>query len=303
MRSLQFRCHNSFSRITVFFFLFVCFAVIVFGLRSVSAETIQCTEITRLPAVINKSGVHCLKKDLFHRAKTGAAITITRHNVVLDFNGHRISGVAALDNEAAGVRISRRNKVRITNGTIERFRFGLHATGGLGLQVDNMLFDQNRQIGVWLEDKTVGATIKENILSRMGGSTAPAMSFDGFVVPSPAIVVFGRGTLSPIAASIADNTIAGISPVSGLDLVYGIWVSAKDASVERNQVVAEKIDFGITFDANGLVSENRVSSFEGVRSGDFGIFIRGFALYKNNTVLNFARPFESGIDGGGNNDL
>lgn len=287
------------TRLAVGQLVIVCLVLMTGGLRTAAAETTQCVEITSLPAVINRSGVHCLKRDLIYRAKTGAAITVVRNNVVLDFNGYRIYGVPATDTEAVGVRIPRRNKVHITNGTIERFQFGVYASGGLGLLVDNILFDQNRQFGVWIDGRSIGATIRKNLISRSGGSAVPVEI--GFAY-SAAINVNDASALNSTATIIEDNTIVSVPRVSGSALRAGIASFGEDTTVQRNQVFAE-VSVGITLGSApkaGLVAENRVSNNGDIASG-IGISMAGATvIFKNNTSHNFSTPFFGGIDGGDN---
>ena len=59
------------------------------------AETINCTNITTLPATISTPGIYCLKQDESTAIESGAAIAITANNVTLDCNGYRLGGLQA----------------------------------------------------------------------------------------------------------------------------------------------------------------------------------------------------------------
>src|SRR5262245_18005116 len=54
------------------------------------AETVNCTPLTSLPAVISVSGIHCLTGDLSTSMTSGIAVEITANNVILDLNGFRL---------------------------------------------------------------------------------------------------------------------------------------------------------------------------------------------------------------------
>ena len=59
------------------------------------AETVNCTPITTLPAVITVQGIYCLTGNLSTAMTSGNAIEIQTNNVVLDLNGFKLGGLAA----------------------------------------------------------------------------------------------------------------------------------------------------------------------------------------------------------------
>jgi hypothetical protein len=65
------------------------------------AETVNCANITTLPATISSAGVYCLKQDLATSIESGAALNIASNNVILDCNGYRLGGLAAGDHTLA----------------------------------------------------------------------------------------------------------------------------------------------------------------------------------------------------------
>ena len=71
-------------------------------------ETVYCTPVGPLPAIITTGGTHCLTQNRSTSIASGAAITIAAHNVTLDLNGWRLGGFAAgTATQATGIRSSR----------------------------------------------------------------------------------------------------------------------------------------------------------------------------------------------------
>src|SRR5262245_2921543 len=79
------------TRIAVLFALFSY----VLHTAPVDAETINCTPITSLPAVITVQGIYCLTGNLNTAMTSGNAIDIQTNNVILDLNGYKLGGLAA----------------------------------------------------------------------------------------------------------------------------------------------------------------------------------------------------------------
>src|SRR5262245_14832912 len=83
----------------------------------VGAETINCTPVTSVPAVITVQGIYCLTVDLSTAIASGSAIEIATNNVVLDLNGHKLGGLAAgTGTGALGVFAIGRQNITIKNG-------------------------------------------------------------------------------------------------------------------------------------------------------------------------------------------
>src|ERR1051325_6278239 len=93
-------------------------ALMTIGLSTpVAAETVNCTAITGLPAVISTQGVYCLTRTLSTDITEGTAITIISNNVVLDLNGFTVAGGAGLGTLAVGIGAFDARNVTIRNGT------------------------------------------------------------------------------------------------------------------------------------------------------------------------------------------
>src|SRR2546425_8579548 len=80
------------------------------------AETVNCTAITALPAVITVQGIYCFTGDLSTAMSSGFAIDIQTNNVVLDLNGFKLGGLAAgTGTQALGIFALNRQNLTIKN--------------------------------------------------------------------------------------------------------------------------------------------------------------------------------------------
>src|SRR5262245_65012950 len=99
---------------------------LVLSVASARAETVNCTAITTLPAVITEPGIYCFTRDLETSITSGLAINIRTGNVVLDLNGFRLSGLAAgFNTQAIGIFAINLQNITIKNGTVSGFIRGI----------------------------------------------------------------------------------------------------------------------------------------------------------------------------------
>ena len=120
------------------------------------AETVNCTPINAVPAVIALPGVYCFTKSLVTSMASGNAIDIQANNVVLDLNGFRLGGLAAgFSTSAVGIYASNRQNIAIRNGTIRGFLIAISlqnpSGGSQGHLVEDIRADQNTWVGIWVE--------------------------------------------------------------------------------------------------------------------------------------------------------
>src|SRR6266571_814513 len=98
---------------------------LMFGAAPARAETVNCTAITSLPAVITVQGIYCFTGDLATGITSGNAIDIQTNNVVLDLNGFKLGGLAAgPGTQASGIHAFDRQNLTIKNGTVRGFLTG-----------------------------------------------------------------------------------------------------------------------------------------------------------------------------------
>ena len=125
---------------------------LVLRAASAWAETVNCTPITALPAIITVQGVYCFTGNLATAITSGNAIDIQTNNVVLDLNGFRLAGLAAgLGTVANGIHAINRQNITVRNGTVRGFRQGIYLSNegtSQGHVVEDIRADQNRFIGI-----------------------------------------------------------------------------------------------------------------------------------------------------------
>lgn len=283
------------------FYLCIAFFLTHLALSSqVLAHDSACRVIKRLPVTINQSGNWCLEKDLRYNNTTGAAIEITRHNVVLDLNGYRVSGSSNPATDATGIRVSPRSNVQIVNGVVERFRVGVQARSGRGLLIEQMKFDTIREFGVHQTGTAKGTIIRENVFANTGRSSqelnyAIAINIDSL-----------NG--SEVTASnirIVNNTISEVFNAQRNEFRFSFGISANASTVEiSGNTITNVLDVGIF--ANDcrqcLIDDNYVATTIGSfsDSGGTGLRLSLQTVYRNNVVQNYSNSVRGGTDGGGN---
>ena len=254
------------------------------------AETVNCTPIGPLPAVITTGGTHCLTRNRSTALDSGAAITVLASNVTIDLNGWRLAGWAAgTDTEASGV-FSSRHRVTVRNGIILGFQTGVELTGR-GVLVEDLLLDRNRLAGIHASgDKAV---IRDNRVLNTGRWTRlPSTSAYG-------ILIDGEGSL------VEDNVIAGLEAV-GSGYEFGIRVDHSDLVTVRGNVLADEekpagggsswaIDIGSGAFSTVVVGNTATHFDAGVR-----FHPAATGTYSRNTMVDCVLPYVGGTAGSGN---
>ena len=147
---------------------------LVFSAASAQAETVNCTHVTALPAVITVQGIYCFTGNLSTSMTSGNAIDIQTTNVVLDLNGFKLGGLAAgLGTTTVGIHALSRQNITIKNGTIRGFLEGIFldtvALASQGHIVEDIRADQNTSIGI--DVRGLGNIVRNNQLVATGGTT------------------------------------------------------------------------------------------------------------------------------------
>jgi hypothetical protein len=236
--------------------------------RPAAAETRTCTAVPSLPYTIATQGTYCLTDDLTTAITTGNAITITANNVVLDLNGHRLSGLpGGTGTEAYGIYASKRQNITIHNGTIRGFYVGVFLdddapyTSSQGHVIEDVRTDQATAAGISVRGRA--CTLRRNQVIATGGTTL-------FANPSAVgIVVVGPGH------RVLDNDVMTVT-AAGSGVARGIWLW---------------VDSG-----GSVAASNRIAQV------DVGIELAvADAKYKDNLTSSVAVPYYGGTDAGHNN--
>jgi hypothetical protein len=249
------------SRLAVF--LQILFPLVV-APASAWAETVNCTPITAVPAVITVQGVYCLTGNLITSIATGSVIEIQTNNVALDLNGFKIGGLAAgTGTSAFGIHAANRQNITIRNGTIRGFRQAIaleDAGASQGHLVENIRADQNTEVGIQVGGS--GNIVRNNQVVATGGTT-----------------LFGPDK----------NT-------------YGIYVSGTGPRVLNNDVIdtvhvgaASSVAIYFASVTGGLAVDNRITS------ADFGVYFSGgTGKYRDNLTSGVVTPYGGGTSAGNN---
>ena len=248
----------------------------------VQAETVDCTPVTSLPAVIDTQGIYCLTGNLATSQTSGYAIQITANNVTLDLNGWKLGGQAAGSGTGAFGIFSAANNVTIKNGIVRGFLSGIFLTGR-GAVVQDMLADQNLSAGIRVQGE--GSVVEHNQVVDTGGSTFNT------TVNAVGIDADGPGS------TVSNNMVSGLT-ATGAGHEYGIGVIGADSTV-RDNVVSDSArptgggnSYGI-YQIQSIAVSNTVSNFY------IGIYNNG-GIYAHNTAYNCTTNYSGGTAGAGN---
>jgi hypothetical protein len=247
--------------------LVVMFGLIV-GTAPAQSETLICTAITALPAVITVPGVYCLFVVLSTGMTSGNAIEIQRDNVVLDLNGYIIDGKAAGSGTSAiGIFASNRKNITIRNGTISGFAVGISLVDSGASQnhvVEDIRAKDNTVAGLQVEGD--GIIVRNNQVVHNGGST-----MFGSNASATGISVLGSGP------RVLNNSV-----VQTLKLGTGIARAIHLRSVTE-----------------GLVVNNRIAN--ATRGIEYDAGTGSTGKYRDNLTFTVTTPFTGGTDAGNNN--
>ena len=243
---------------------------LVFSVTTAHAETVNCTAITVLPAVITVQGVYCFTGDLSTAIAVGNAIDIQTNNVVLDLNGFKLGGLAAGTGTAAyGIRASNRQNITIKNGTVRGFLIGIrldNAGAGQGHVVEDIRADQNTQAG--LRVSGARSVVRNNLVVATGGTTLFGANADAFGIQIGEVGFGSDGT------RVLNNDVIDVAKQGG-GLAWGIYFES------------------IT---GGLAVNNRIAGL------DRGIeYFNSTGKYRDNITVDVSTPYVGGTNIGNNN--
>jgi parallel beta-helix repeat protein len=262
--------------------------IALLGLITVSAaqaETVNCTPVNSLPAVISSQGVYCLTGNLATNMASGAAIVISANNVTLDLNGWKVGGQAAgAATQAIGI-VSAANNVTIKNGIVRGFHDAINLTGR-GAVVEDMLVDQNTVTGIYVSGQ--GSIVRRNHVVDTGGSTV-----------SSNVDVYGILALGK-SISVEDNNVSGLA-AAGNGYEDAITLGDDDGTARNNIVTDDAKPIGgdsagiiVGYSAGNTVVDNVITNFT------YGIYYDGTGVYSRNTVSGCDTAFSGGTAGSGN---
>jgi hypothetical protein len=249
------------------------------------AEVTACVPIPSLPVIISAPGIYCLKDSL---SVAGDGVRIDADDVVLDLNGHTISG----DGTKTGVQASDRRNITIRNGTIREFVWGvrLESSGkSAGHVIEDLRVEDISSVAIEADGR--GIIVRNNLVTGTGGSAVSGVFAIGIFINT------GSG------AHVHDNQIVDMR-ASRDGEADGIRVfKAPGSAVQRNVISSTSspgsISYGIAFlgSPGSTAVGNRIYNMvNGIR-----FFAGAAGMYMDNTVGGAATPFSGGTAAGATN--
>jgi putative Ig domain-containing protein len=230
------------------------------------AETVDCTPIATLPAVLTVQGLYCLTANLSTASTTGNAIDVQAPNVVLDLNGFTLDGSGAgAGTQAVGIHALNQVNITIKNGTIRGFLRGIFledAGGSQGHVVDNVRADRNTYVGLQVEGK--GIVVRQSQSAGTGGTTT-------FGADANAIGILAAG----VGPRVVENDVTDTTK-QGTGTAVGIQFKATTVG--------------------GLAEDNRITT------ADKGVefLVGGTGKCRNNLIFSVTTPFVGCTDASNN---
>jgi len=279
---------QSLSDRTIVFFALLLVSILPAQAEVKGDQVTLCTEITALPALINTSGIHCLKKDLTHAGTTGIAIDVRRPNVTIDLNGFTITGGLGAATQSTGIHSLNRRNVTIRNGTLRGFLVGIFIDGkaSFNLLIENVHLDQVRGAAVRI-DQASQTVFQNNQITNAGGTPG---EFDNNVA-----VALNQTKNT----TISNNLINGVGANFG---ATGIQVNASELTEVRDNSVLNVVGGNTGFSIiavgsnNTTIHGNRV--LNSTNTGNFGILgSGGTEIYCVNNLVSSNRQIAQPLSG------
>ena len=95
-----------------------------------------CLPVRRV-ATLTQPGRYCLKNDITVAQANRDGLSLAADDITLDLGGHTVSGPGG-DTRGSGIRADARDRVRVVNGTVRGFNFGVRIDGGEGSSVSDV---------------------------------------------------------------------------------------------------------------------------------------------------------------------
>ncbi len=201
--------------------------LVLSGALAARAEVNDCTPITSVPATISSSGVYCLTGNVTLSAPGVAVHVLSVKDVVLDLNGHSITGPGS----GTAVLVEDASRVTVRNGSIVSVGRAVYVTSNSY----NATIEDLRALGTGsqptIESQGWGDTIQRNWIER--GNPVIRTSGGASRVSDNDIFNATSGIdMAGTAAFVEDNRVTRTGAASG----YGIRTSGTRVVLSRNNV-------------------------------------------------------------------
>lgn len=272
-----------------------CLAVLTGSSLAPADAADNCTgTISKLPAVITKSGVFCMKKNLATADPGITAIDVQADNVTIDCNGFTLDGLAAgpaTGSIAIGADGKRFN-VTVRHCTIRGFQTGVFINAsepGTGHLIEDNRVEQATGNGIYVLGN--GSIVRRNVVVDMVGKAQ-----------------FGRATGIVVLGDAIDNVVDGITPPAdavdfsaegiysgGVGNLSGVGFLVQGNRVRNLVTKGNGFARGITTAATGVSIRGNTVVQPSMTTGQ-GIFCSIGGAARDNDVLNYSIPNQSCID-------
>lgn len=239
------------------------------------AETVNCIEITSLPATIGDQGVYCLKRHMPVNLATGTAITVLVNNVTIDCNNFKIGNLAAgINTQARGVHADGRKNVIVRNCGIRGFLAGVDLVDG-EYRVERNRLDNNTRIGIRVTG--AGSVIRDNEIIDTGQSGLPGIhTFYGIHAEDDIDII--DNIVNGVAATGGDLVSRHVYGIHGTDMNAGAMRGNRVTGLAPNGLFGNRFGIVISDGFNNSVRDNTVVMGSGLVSGDRAIQCGGSLL-------------------------
>ena len=247
-----------------------------------------------LPAGIEPTEVHCGQVLKEHTLVAndltdclGEGLVIGAPNIVVDLGGHTIDGPDYLfgnitgqeEGFPAGVRISGHDNVKVQNGTVQQFGWGVLFTAGTTRSVvDNLTILRNATSGVEFFDADngrIGNTVRNSDIDENElGITLIAGSQNSVVKNNKIFGNLGEAIMIQHSSghTIEGNEMVGIPIDPNLDSDGGVLLDDSHHILFKNNILRDTGDAGFLITLGS--HHNRIEDNTMYRNGDAGVYIQ-----------------------------
>lgn len=219
------------------------------------------------PLVVAEPGDYYLERDVSIDGDVG--IVIKAKDVLLDLNGHTVSGPKNIDSKSIGIHVKSAQNVRIVGGRVDGFRYGILASTTSDLTVQAVEVSQSLNIGI-----------------SVGG---PRTRIEG-------CHVHDIGGIGDEAYAVGVNILGG---GDGVMLLRSTIANIYRQSQADPATVGEGCAVVCSSSAGSIVVRDNVLTNDRVEAKTIGVFCGGRDQVVQNNLI---RNFQFGVMGGGSED-
>ena len=256
--------------------IFTVVALLVFGVAGYAPEAMAVTDITSCPFTITSSGPYELGNDV---TATGDCVTVIVSNVVIDLNGHTVTG----DGTGSGIRTTGSPvNVIVRNGKIRNFSVGIDFRASTNDVVEKIEVSGCSGTGIFLGDfsTAVKSTSGNNFLGistgdncRVIGSTANGNNDKGIFTGDFSTIAYGT-TIGNGATGLTIGDNGGVFDSTAEHnsqdgIVTGDFASITDSTAKNNNNDGIRIGDNSSIASSSVIGNRNL----GILSGDFSTII------------------------------